>query len=190
MKALTERSHLNILLQVGYPQFRAHLPKQLSNSQAEIENGVAYKKKVCTCASMSRYFTCDDVTRSSYFRNSRDFLVRPISNFQLVSCNEQVTKRNSFFAKRCTSYQILVLWIVLEYQFTMSAGNRFFKVLTMKEIEDAHVNLCLNCVILPFLQVLILYFAQSTLELLKNAHIVCNTMKLSQHGYKILRGWR
>ena len=47
MNALIKRSHLNTFLQVGQAQFRDHFRKQLSNSQAQIENRVAYKKKMC-----------------------------------------------------------------------------------------------------------------------------------------------
>ena len=47
MKALTLISHLSMYLKGGSPQFRADLPKCISNSEAQIENGVAYKK-VCT----------------------------------------------------------------------------------------------------------------------------------------------
>ena len=36
-----------MFLQVGQAQFRAHFRKQLSNSQAQIENRVAYRKKKC-----------------------------------------------------------------------------------------------------------------------------------------------
>ena len=46
MKVLDLESHLNMYLHGGYPQFRGHLPEWLSNSQAEIENGVVYKKNV------------------------------------------------------------------------------------------------------------------------------------------------
>ena len=45
MKALTLISHLSMYLKGGSPQFRADLPKCISNSEAQIENGVAYKKK-------------------------------------------------------------------------------------------------------------------------------------------------
>ena len=34
-----------MFVQVGEAQFRAHFRKQLSNLEAQIENGVAYKKK-------------------------------------------------------------------------------------------------------------------------------------------------
>ena len=44
MNALIKRSHLNMFLQVGQAQFRAHFRKQLSNFQAQIENRVAYEK--------------------------------------------------------------------------------------------------------------------------------------------------
>ena len=44
LKTVTLTIHLNIYLQRGYPEFRGQLTETLSNSQAEIENGVAYKK--------------------------------------------------------------------------------------------------------------------------------------------------
>lgn len=45
MKARTQKSHLNMYSLGGYPGFGSHLTLTLKKSRAEIENGVAYKKK-------------------------------------------------------------------------------------------------------------------------------------------------
>ena len=45
MKALALRSHVNIYLQGESPQFQGYLPKCISNSEAQIENGVAHKRE-------------------------------------------------------------------------------------------------------------------------------------------------
>ena len=50
MKALALKSHLNMYLYGGYSQSRGHLQGNAQQLQAEIENGVAYKKTV--------YFLC------------------------------------------------------------------------------------------------------------------------------------
>ena len=55
MKALTQRSHLNILLQVGYPQFRANFPKKCQQLEAQLENGVAKKNVLNIIESKLRY---------------------------------------------------------------------------------------------------------------------------------------
>ena len=45
MKALTLKIHANMYLQGESPQFQGYLPKCISNSEAQIENGVAHKMK-------------------------------------------------------------------------------------------------------------------------------------------------
>ena len=45
MKALTLRIHANMYLQGESPQFQGYLPKCISNSEAQIENGVAHKRE-------------------------------------------------------------------------------------------------------------------------------------------------